>query len=247
MPALRAYTHKDANFRISGEAFSAACASIRATRRELEDYIRRHPDFQTSLIPLPDDPAAPAIVRAMLQAAQRAGGVGPMAAVAGAVAQSAAVWARHQGAAEAIVENGGDLFLSTRREICVALFAGRRHPLTDCLALRITPGEQPVAVCSSSSRMGHSLSFGDCDLATVLSADGALADAAATQACNAVKTTADIQPVLERMAAIPGVLGVLLIKDDQFGMQGSRLPELVRNDDPHTGEKITIDRRAALQ
>lgn len=244
MQAFRSFTHKDARFRISTPAFSPACADIRATRRLLEDYIRCHPEFQTALTPLPDDPEAPPLIRTMLQAALRAGAVGPMAAVAGAVAQSAAEAAQRHGATEVIVENGGDLYLATPHEVQVALFTGPEHPLADRLALRITPDEQPVAICSSSSRMGHSLSFGQCDLATVLSADAALADAAATRACNEVKTPDDLPAILERTAAIPGILGVLLVKDDRIGMQGPRLPELVKNRDANTREKITVHQNA---
>ena len=246
MPAFRAFTHRDANFRITREAFDPACQAIRSTRRTIEAYIRLRPEFQTSLVPIPDDPAAPEIIRAMLRAALCAGAVGPMAAVAGAVAEDAVTAARRQGVSASIVENGGDIFLDTPSEVRVALFAGRENPLADKLALRITPGEQPLAICSSSSRMGHSLSLGDCDLATVLSADGALADAVATQACNAVKRVEDIPGALDAAAVIPGILGVLLIKDGQIGMQGSRLPELVKNEDVHTREKITVDRRAHL-
>lgn len=100
-----------------------------------------------------------------------------MAAVAGAVAQATVEAARRQGVAAAIVENGGDIFSGYADGGAGGPFAGREHPAADRLAFRITPGEQPLAICSSSSRMGHSLSFGDCDLATVISADGALADA----------------------------------------------------------------------
>lgn len=46
----------------------------------------------------------------------------------------------------------------------------------------------------------------------------------ATQACNAVKRAADIPSVLERAAAIPGILGVLLISDSQIGLKGSARP-----------------------
>ena len=51
--------------------------------------------------------------------------------------------------------------------------------------------------------------------------------AAATRAANLVKTPADIDPALEAIASIPGVDGVLLVKDDRIGLIG-RLPELVK-------------------
>jgi ApbE superfamily uncharacterized protein (UPF0280 family) len=85
--------------------------------------------------------------------------------------------------------------------------------------------------------MGHSLSFGNCDLATVTSKDAALADAAATLACNLVKTSADIPRVLERIVNITGILGVLLIKDEQVGVAGD-LPELIKHKDTQLFNKI---------
>ena len=61
-------------------------------RRQLEAYIAAHPEFRTTLIPWPEDPFAPPVVRQMIKAA-RTVGVGPMAAVAGALADGwAAPW-----------------------------------------------------------------------------------------------------------------------------------------------------------
>ena len=88
--------------------------------------------------------------------------------------------------------------------------------------------------------MGHSESFGACNLATVTAKDGALADAAATLACNSVKGVEDIKPVLESTIIIPKILGVLIIKDDCIGMIGE-LPEVVKNIDPELKGKITHD------
>lgn len=243
MGGFRSFTHKDARFRISSAAYRIACASIRDTRRELDAYIAAHPDFLTSLVPLAMDPQAPEIVRRMLHASRMAGQVGPMAAVAGAVAQMAAEAARAAGIPEVIIENGGDMFLDTRQEVQVGLFCGAQHPLSDRLALRVLPAQQPLAICSSSGRMGHSLSFGKANLATIMARDAALADALATQACNAVQTPEDIPRVLEEVAARPDVSGILLVCGDRLGLQGRQLPELLRNRDAGTRRKITVHAR----
>ena len=142
------------------------------------------------------------------------------------------------GADEAIVENGGDVFAVAPREVVLAVHAGAGSALGDQLALAVPAERMPLAVCSSSSVLGHSRSFGACDLATVVSSSAALADAAATRACNEVKSVADIEPTLELIAAIPGVDGVLLLKAGHVGMKGE-LPALVRNRDPQTVNKIT--------
>lgn len=237
MREYRRFVYKDAAFRISTPEFDVATASIVSQRDALDGYTRLHHEFLTALEPVDLVPGAPAIALAM-ESASRATGVGPMAAVAGAMAQFAAEAAASAGADEAIVENGGDLFLISRTPVTVALAAGEPLRASSQLAFRVDAQHMPVAICSSSSKMGHSLSFGECDLATVVAENGALADAAATLACNLVRLASDIQSVLEHVGLIDGVQGVLLVKDDSIGMIG-RLPELVRNQDPGTAAKTT--------
>jgi uncharacterized protein len=220
---------KEADLRIGSERPQAVIEEVKRQRAVLEEYIARHPAFQSSLVPVELLPDAPEIAVRMARAGELCG-VGPMAAVAGAVAEMAAAAALSAGAEEAIVENGGDIFLTSPREVTVGLFAGD-HPLTGRLALRISPEAMPVSVCSSSSRFGHSMSFGDCDLVTIVAADGALADAAATLAGNSVKTAADVEPTLKKVMDIPGIRGLLIIKEDRVGVAGD-LPPIVRCEDP---------------
>ncbi len=242
MRTFHIFSWKEANFRIAAHDFEAAAAEIRQQRELLGNYIERCPEFCSSLVPLKLLPGAPEIVVHMHQASLRTG-VGPMAAVAGAVAQKTATAILRAdpspaGAAkEAIVENGGDIYLALAAPATIALYAGK-SPLSGSLALAVKPEQTPLAICSSSSTMGHSLSFGSCDLATVLSEDGALADAAATMACNSVKSSDDIEGVLARIMQVSGIRGAIIIKDDKFGMIGD-LPELVAHKDCIIRDKIT--------
>lgn len=241
MRHYQSYTHRGANFRIASTHPQVIRREIRRQRDALETYIERHPEFASSLEPLELLAAAPEVARRM-QAAAAVTGVGPMAAVAGIMAHLAADAARAAGAGEAIVENGGDIFLYSTDVVTVALYAGD-NPLSGKLAFRVLPRRMPVAICSSSSLMGHSLSFGACDLATVVAPDGALADAAATLACNLVKSPRDVSGVLERISTLPGICGVLIIKADKVGVAGD-LPELIRHNDPAFSNKISKDARS---
>jgi ApbE superfamily uncharacterized protein (UPF0280 family) len=220
---------KEADLRISSPKADLVEAEVRRLRSLLEAYIDRQPAFKAALVPIDLLGDAPPIAVAMGDAA-RACGVGPMAAVAGAVAQAAAEAALAAGAGEAIVENGGDTWIASASEVTVGLHAGE-HPISGRLALRIPPERLPLSVCSSSGRFGHSLSFGDCDLATVVAKSGALADAAATLAANSVRAVDDVEPTLERVMAIPGIDGMLIVKDDRVGVAGD-LPRLVQCADP---------------
>jgi ApbE superfamily uncharacterized protein (UPF0280 family) len=240
----QSYSHRGANFRIASTHPQVIRREIRRQRQALEDYIRKHPEFASSLEPLQLLPGAPEVARRM-QAASAVTGVGPMAAVAGTMAHLAVDAARASGAGEAIVENGGDIFLYSADVVTVALYAAD-NPLSGKLALMVRPQRMPLAICSSSSFMGHSLSFGTCDLATVVAADGALADAAATLACNLVKSSRDVPGVLDRITALSGVCGVLIIKAEKVGVAGD-LPELVRHNDPAFLNKITKDARSGFQ
>jgi hypothetical protein len=221
----QAFTYRGAAFRICCEKFDTVTTEIVRQRRVLEQYIERQPAFGSSLEPLGLLADAPVVARHMARAAALAG-VGPMAAVAGAMAQCAAEAGLADGANEVIVDNGGDIYLQSVKPVVVALYAGRSR-LGEKLAFSLQPDDTPVAICSSSSKMGHSLSLGRCDLATVVAKDGALADAAATRAANLVQTPDVVNASLSRIAAIEGITGVLIVKDDQIGLAG-HLPSLIK-------------------
>lgn len=211
--------HGETDLQISADRDLSAEAAVIVSdiRADLEGYIGAHPRFAESFVPLGVEPDAPEIVQAMAQAAQAAG-VGPMASVAGAVAERVARGlAAHS--TEVIVENGGDLYLigSTARR--VLLLAGD-SPLSGKLALAIPAGHLPCAVCTSSGRVGHSVSLGSAHAVTVLAEDGAVADAAATAAGNLVHGEGDIERALERALAVPGVRGAVVIEGERVGALG---------------------------
>lgn len=186
-------------------------------RQQLEGYIEAHPAFLGSLAPVPEDPFAPPVVREMIAAGRRAG-VGPMAAVAGALAERVgrAVMSLSQ---EVIVENGGDIFLKVTRPATVALYAGT-SPLSHQVGLKIDPLLGPVGVCTSSGTLGHSLSRGRADAACVLASSAALADACATALGNRVPDAGAVNDALEWVAGVPGILGGLVIVGDKLGAWG---------------------------
>ncbi len=166
----------------------------------------------------------PPIVREMIRTSRLAQ-VGPMAAVAGAIAQyvSKDLLALSK---EVIVENGGDIFLSVRKERVIGIYAGS-SPLSLKIGIRIDPADSPIGVCTSSGTVGHSLSFGRADAVCILSASAALADAAATAVGNLVHEKKDIETGLEKGKEIPGVLGTLIIVGDRTGAWGNiRLTQL---------------------
>ncbi|EFL49283.1 ApbE family lipoprotein [Solidesulfovibrio fructosivorans JJ]] len=193
-------------------------ALVSELRRELTAYILLHPDFRESLTPVTAGDDAPPLAREMAEAAARFG-VGPMAAVAGAMGQ--AVADRFAALSpNLLVENGGDIFLRSTVERTVALLA---RPVEGArLALRFAPGDLPAAVCASSGKVGHSLSLGQADMVTVVADRGAVADAAATALGNLLTGRGDLDAVLAAAESLKrrGVRGAFAQCGEMVGVVG---------------------------
>ncbi len=191
---------------------------VTGLRQQLEEYIQDDPGFGTSLVPWVVRDDAPEIAVEMARAA-KASGVGPMAAVAGTVAEyigrEVSRYSR-----EVIIENGGDLYISTTRKRSVGIFAGR-SPFTGKIAVEILPEWGTIGLCTSSGTVGPSLSFGKADAAVVIAKTAALADAAATAVGNVVQLPDDVEKSVNFAARIPGVLGAIAIKDDRMAVWGN--------------------------
>jgi uncharacterized protein len=251
MRLFHKFSYKDADYRITAANFKSVTKSIIKHREILEEFILTNQNFLNSLIPIPDLPEYAPQIAKLMQKAGNLTNVGPMAAVAGSIAQSSVEetfvgdFNRKRGdlnVSETIIENGGDIFMILEKELVLGIFCDT-DALRGRLAFRIQPEDTPLAVCSSSGTMGHSLSLGCCNLTTVFSKSGALADAAATRACNLVKSESDIEGTLNEISAIPGILGLLIIKGDKVGMAGD-LPEIISNADPDIINKITHHRQS---
>ena len=186
-------------------------------RRQIENYIRQSREFKTSLCPIDVDDDADPIVRDMIRQSKKAG-VGPMASVAGAIAEYVGMELFPE-SSEVIVENGGDIFLRVLRKRIVAVYAGDSI-FTGRLALEIDSDETPLGICTSSGTVGRSLSFGKADAVVIFSSSAILADAAATAVCNLVRSRTDIEKALSFARSIDGVKGVVVIIGDKLGCWG---------------------------
>ncbi len=186
-------------------------------RAYLETFIQTHPRFLTTMTPWWAETPAPALVAAMIHASRQAG-VGPMASVAGALADRVGRELLTV-ADEVVVENGGDVFMALRRAVTVGIDAGH-SPLSRKIGIRVTAGDGPLAICTSSGTVGHSLSYGRADAVCVVAPQGALADAAATALANRITCPDDLETAIESGRAIEGLIGVLAICRDQLGAWG---------------------------
>ncbi len=187
-------------------------------RRMLEEYITRDPTFLTSLEPLTVGEDAPCIIREMARSASKVG-VGPMASVAGAIAE----FVGNELLAfspEIIVENGGDIFLKSLKKRMIGIYAGK-SPLTGKIGLEISAEDTPLGICTSSGTVGHSLSYGKADAVIALAKSATLADAAATAIGNLIVQPDDIPNGIEMAKGVAELKGVIIIKDDKIGLWGA--------------------------
>ncbi|MFC1534572.1 UPF0280 family protein [Thermodesulfobacteriota bacterium] len=186
-------------------------------RYQLESYIQSHPGFLTTLQPYPEDPYAPPIVKEMILSTRDIG-VGPMASVAGAIAQFVTLGLLEL-TDQVIVENGGDIYLKVDRDVTVSIFAGE-SPLSEKVGLIVPARNMPLGICSSSGSVGHSLSMGSADVICLLSSSAILADGAATALGNKVKVKKDLDKVAEWANRIQGIKGGVAIMGDRMATWG---------------------------
>ncbi len=211
-----------------------ALALVAEVRAELEQYIDAHAEFLHALVPLARDSRAPENIRTMLAAGLQAG-VGPMAAVAGTVAEVVGQGLERYGQTEVIVENGGDIYVHRRQACTISIYAGE-SPLSGRVGIRLQPGQMPCGVCTSSASIGHSLSFGASDAAVVVAPSTAFADALATRLGNEVRQGGDrLTQALQVVREMENVTGAVLIAGDKLGVWGD--VELVRVDVQPLAEK----------
>jgi ApbE superfamily uncharacterized protein (UPF0280 family) len=207
------------------EYIPVAEKAIHEARFQIESYISQHPYFGTSHEPVEVGSGAPDIIKRMAEASQQVG-VGPMASVAGAIAEYTVKQMIAAGASHAIFDNGGDIAMYLEYPIIAGIYTGSRG--LNGLGLRITQTKTILGLCTSSATVGHSLSYGKTDASIIYSEDVILADAAATALGNAVsqKDTRLIESSLNKIM-IDGIKGAMVTIEDTIGVCG-HLPELVR-------------------
>lgn len=210
-------------------------------RSQLENYILKNPEFSATLDPLSIDKIVPPLIRDMLEAGIKAE-VGPMAAVAGTLAEYVGLGLLKTECSEVMVENGGDVFLSRSRNCSVAIFAGD-SPLSYKVGIRLAVEDMPMGICTSSGTVGHSLSFGKADSVTVIARSTPLADAAATRLGNEVgegkNAKSGMQQALNKACEIEGLRGVVVICGELMGAWGD--VELVQMDGREERRTLNIE------
>ena len=188
-------------------------------RRTMDAYLLIDPQYKASLTPYDAGLEAPAILKEMSKVSHKTG-IGPMSAVAGAVALRVADFIKSKfNVKEVIVENGGDIYAEAHSDLDISVFAGQ-SPLSEKVGLHIPATAFPCGICTSSGTVGPSLSLGRADAMMIVCQDVLLADSYATAMANRIRTVNDLQPVMDQIRNIPAILGAIAIKDDRLALCG---------------------------
>ncbi len=198
-------------------------------RYDLKQHISRNPDFLLSLEPIESYPEnLPAIVERMYESSNYAD-VGPMACVAGTISQFSLDYLIENGSKYSIVENGGDIALINDERVICGIYSNN-EVFGNNIGFEFKPRKKPLGVCTSSGKIGHSISFGQSDSVTVISRSPSVADGLATRIANDVhgETSEDkVTNAIETAEHFKEFFeGVLIISQDSVGTIG-RLPKIV--------------------
>ena len=188
-------------------------------RRSMDAYLLMDPGYKTALTPYDAGMEAPEILKSMSGVSHKTG-IGPMSAVAGAVALKVAGFLKSRyDVNEVIVENGGDIYAQASTDMDISVFAGQ-SPLSEKIGLHIPAGSFPLGICTSSGTVGPSLSLGRADAVMIVCKDVMLADSYATAMANCIQSINDLQPVIDRISNTPDILGAIAVKDDRMAICG---------------------------
>ena len=203
-------------------------SSLLRNRRLLESFLQRDKDFLKAMTPVGVKEGSPEVVLRMCAAAEKFE-VGPMASVAGALADLCLEDMLDKGARFGMVENGGEIVVQGMRELLVSIYAGN-SPLSNRIGLQLTNLDLPIGIGTSSATVGHAKSLGESDAAVAICENACLADAAATALGNKVQGSdpqESIRRALDTVDGFPDLRGMIVIRGNWIGTLG-RLPQLVK-------------------
>lgn len=221
-------SYREADLLLACEKASLISTGLREfieSREKTQSYVEKHPEFLYSLEPVKPDSEAPEAAAAAIDASIRAG-VGPMAALPGALADRAMQAMLKHGAETVIVENGGEVSMRIDREAVIGVYTGRELNL----GLIVEGSTGTIGVSTSSSSVSHALSLGEADAAVVVAESASLADAVSTRVGNIVKhgCRESLEEAVELALSIRGVTGCVVYSGGLLGFGGSVKPIVLK-------------------
>jgi ApbE superfamily uncharacterized protein (UPF0280 family) len=234
---------KQSNLLLISNCLNAVNEGIKAAlvhRLLLDAYVDHHPEYVLTLNPVQVEESAPRIVRLAAESTAIAG-VGPLAAIPGALADVIVEAMFASGSSTCLVENGGEISALSNRSLNVGIYSGNA-PLSGKIGFHLMEDDFPIGIATSSGTVSHAVNFGVADSATVIADRCCLADACAKAVCNAVKgrdIEASVQSGLEVAESLEGVRCALVIRGVFAGIVG-KLPKILSIQDDHPSTFLDI-------
>lgn len=202
-------------------------------RKELEHHIAKNKDFQLSLEPVsPGEENLSEIIKRMYTASSYCD-VGPMACVAGCISEMSLDYLISKKSEYSIVENGGDIAIINSKQAVCGIYSNNPI-LGNKIGFKLKARKTPLGICTSSGKIGHSISFGQSDSVTVLNKKASIADGLATRIANEVVGQNSEDKVSNALEASENYKelfdGVLIISQDNVGTVG-KLPKIVETEE----------------
>ncbi len=215
------------------QATKQAQELAQALLKDLTRFVDKHPVFRDSFEPTnftTNEPGAPRVAQIM-EEVTKPFGIGPMAAVAGAIADLIFAQLQPLHPQMLLVEDGGEMIVQSAEPVTVGLYAGLAA-LGGTVGFEIDPQDMPIGIATSSATVSHAISLGQADAATIFAKNAAVADAAATFFCNNVTGNDIPQSIQRSLAFLPdfkecGVRGAFIVRESHVGTAG-KVPRLVK-------------------
>ncbi len=224
------YQYKETKGIIKGSSLRAidhAINTIIKERRILDSYAEINPEFVSALTPLNLRPDAPRSAH-LMYTATKPFGIGPMAAVAGVLADIGLEAMEKKGAKFGLVENGGELCAFGDHEFVIGVYAGPSSSLSGKIGFLITGDDLPLGL-GNSSWFGRGR-IGKADACIVFAENAGIADGAATTIGLKVKGNEEktsIETALKYGERFSMIRGILIIRGDHIGTTG-KIPKIVQ-------------------
>lgn len=206
---------------------------IFSIRSDLKNYIAKNQDFLLLLEPLKlNDESQPLIIKTMLKSSDICD-VGPMACVAGTISELSLNYLIKNNTQYSIVENGGDIALINNETVLCGIYSNNEI-LGNDIAFKLKSRKKPLGICTSSGKIGHSISFGQSDSVTVISKSPSVADGLATRIANDVTGESSQDKVANALETAENYKeffeGILIISDKNIGTIG-KLPKIIETNE----------------
>lgn len=202
-------------------------------RQDLKRYIQKNQDFLLSLEPLKYNNENLSPIISKMYESSKCADVGPMACVAGTISEMSLDYLMENGSVYSIVENGGDIALVNDTKVLCGIYSNNEI-LGNNIAFEIKERKRPLGICTSSGKIGHSISFGESDSVTVISKSPSMADGLATRIANEVTGEDSESKVANALETAENYReyynGVLIISDENVGTVG-KLPKIVESEE----------------